>query len=157
MGPQRVVHDWVTKHKFFLLVVVMHFVLLCARVFSCVWLFVTPWTVACQAPLSIEISRQEYWSGLPFPSPEDLSNPVIKPASPTMRQILYHLSHQGSDLMDCNPPGSSVHGILQARILEWVAIPFSGGSSWPRDQTQVSCTAGRFFSPDSLGKAQVFS
>ena len=63
------------------------------------------------------------------PSPEDLSNPVTKPASPAMRQILYHWSHQGSDLMDCNPPGSSVHGILQARILEWVAIPFSRGSS----------------------------
>ena len=39
------------------------------------------------------------------------------------------------DLMDCSPPGSSVHGILQARILEWVAMPFSRGSSWPRDQT----------------------
>ena len=39
-------------------------------------------------------------------------------------------------------PGSSVHGILQARILEWVAVPFSRGSSWPRDQTQVSCIAG---------------
>ena len=39
----------------------------------------------------------------------------------------------------------SVHGILQARILEWAAIPFSRGSSWPRDQTRVSCTAGRFF------------
>ena len=39
--------------------------------------------------------------------------------------------------MDCSPPGSSVHGILQARILEWVAIPFSRGSSWPRDRTQV--------------------
>ena len=47
--------------------------------------------------------------------------------------------------LDCSPPGSSVHGILQARILEWVAIPFSRGSSWPRDQTQVSCIAGRFF------------
>ena len=47
--------------------------------------------------------------------------------------------------MNCNPPGSSVHGILQARILKWVAIPFSRGSSWPSDQTQVSCTAGRFF------------
>ena len=47
--------------------------------------------------------------------------------------------------MDCSPPGSSVHGILQARILEWVAMPFSRGSSWPRDQTQVPCTAGRFF------------
>ena len=41
--------------------------------------------------------------------------------------------------MDCSPPGSSVHGILQARILEWIAVSFSGISSWPRDQTQVSC------------------
>ena len=49
------------------------------------------------------------------------------------------------DSMDCSPPSSSVHGILQARILEWVAIPFSRGSSWPRDQTWVSCTTGRFF------------
>ena len=48
------------------------------------------------------------------------------------------------DPMDCCPPGSSVHGILQARILEWVAIPFSRGSSRPRDWTQVSSTAGRF-------------
>ena len=47
--------------------------------------------------------------------------------------------------MDCSPPGSSVHGILQARILEWVAISVSRGSSHPRDQTQVSCITGRFF------------
>ena len=47
--------------------------------------------------------------------------------------------------LDCSPPGSSVHGILQARILEWVAIPFFRGSSRPRDQTQVSCIAGGFF------------
>ena len=45
----------------------------------------------------------------------------------------------------CSLPGSSVHGILQTRILEWVAIPFSKGSSQPRDQTQVSCIADRFF------------
>ena len=44
------------------------------------------------------------------------------------------------DPMDCIPPGSSVHGILQARILEWVALSFSRGSSRPRDQIQVSCT-----------------
>ena len=47
--------------------------------------------------------------------------------------------------MDCSPLGSSVHGILQARILEWVAISFSRGSSWPRDPIWVSCTSGRFF------------
>ena len=46
--------------------------------------------------------------------------------------------------MDCSLPGSSVHGILQARILEWAAISFSKGSSQPRDQTRVSCIAGRF-------------
>ena len=49
------------------------------------------------------------------------------------------------DPMDCSLPGSSVHGILQARILEWLAIPFSRGSSWPRDRTQVSHIVGRFF------------
>ena len=55
------------------------------------------------------------------------------------------------DLMDRIPPGSSVHGILQARMLEWVAIPFSRGSSRPMDQTQVSCTAGRFFTSEPPG------
>ena len=47
--------------------------------FSHVQHFVTPWTVTCQAPLSMEFSRQEYWSGLPFTSPEDLLNPGITP------------------------------------------------------------------------------
>ena len=49
------------------------------------------------------------------------------------------------DPMDCSLPGPSVHGILQARILEWVAMPFSRESSQPRDQTQVSLIAGGFF------------
>ena len=55
--------------------------------------------------------------------------------------------------MDHSPPGSSVHEILQARILEWVDIPFSGGSSQPRDQTWVSCIAGRFFTVWATRKA----
>ena len=50
------------------------------------------------------------------------------------------------DPVDYSPPGSSVRGILQARTLEWVAIPSSKGSSHPRNQTRVSCIAGRFFS-----------
>ena len=49
------------------------------------------------------------------------------------------------DPMDCSLPGPSVHGILQARILEWIAIPFSGVSSRPRNWTLVSCIAGGFF------------
>ena len=51
---------------------------------SRVWLFATRWTVARQAPLSMGFSRQEYWSGLPFPSPEDLPNPGIEPGSPAL-------------------------------------------------------------------------
>ena len=53
-------------------------------VLSCIQLFATPWTVAHQAPLSTGFSRQEYWSGLPFPSPEDLPNPGIEARSPTL-------------------------------------------------------------------------
>ena len=49
------------------------------------------------------------------------------------------------DPMDCSLPGSLSHGILQARILEWIAISFSRGSSQAKDQTQISCIAGRFF------------
>ena len=63
---------------------------------SRLWLFVTLWIVARQAPLPMEFSRQEYWSGLPFPSPGDLPHLGIEPCSLCFRQILYHLSHQGS-------------------------------------------------------------
>ena len=56
------------------------------------------------------------------------------------------------DPMDCSLPGSSVHGILQAGILQWVAIPFSRGSSQPRDRTQVSWIAFRFFTVWASGK-----
>ena len=63
---------------------------------SRVWLFVTPWTVAHQAPLSVGFCRQEYWSVWPCPSPGDLPNPGIKPASPTMQEDSLPLSHLGS-------------------------------------------------------------
>ena len=59
-----------------------------AQSFSCVWLYVTLWTVALQAPLSTGFSRQEYWSGLPFPPAEDLPNPGIKlvfPVAPVLQ------------------------------------------------------------------------
>ena len=54
-------------------------------VLSCVRLFATPWTAAHQAPLSMGFRRQEYWSGLPFPSPGDLPNPGIKPRPPALQ------------------------------------------------------------------------
>ena len=93
-----------------------------------------PWTVARQAPLSMGFSRQEHWSRLPFPPP-------------THESETWKWSHSvvsdSCDPMDCSLPGSSIHGIFQARILEWVAISFLRGSSQPRDQTQLSCIAGR--------------
>ena len=58
------------------------------------------------------------------------------------------------DSMDCSPAGCSVHGTFQARILEWVTISFSRGSSQSRDQTWVSCTAGRFFTIWASREAQ---
>ena len=61
-----------------------------------------PWTVAHQAPLDMGFSRQESWSGLPFPSPGDHPNPGIKPRSPASQaSILYHLSHRGSPSVTC--------------------------------------------------------
>ena len=63
---------------------------------SHVKLFAVPWTVACQAPLSMEFSRQEYWNGLPFPFPGDLPDPGIEPASPALQVASLLLSLQGS-------------------------------------------------------------
>ena len=97
---------------------------------SHVQLFETPRTIQ-----SMEFSRPEYWSGWPFPFPGDLPNPGLLHC----RQILYQLSHKGSPV-----------------ILEWVAYPFSSGSSWPRDQTRISCTAGRFFTNWAMNQLYVY-
>ena len=190
---------------------------------SHVQLFATPWTVDYQAPPSMEFPRQEYWSGLPFPSPGDLSDPGIKPRSPTLQAdalpseppvawvawqwsycpvvfcfelpaqqpedqgrelgegtpglysllflfthsfTLVHLGYCLSDNTlnsvvflptDYSLPGSSVHGIFQARILEGVAMPSFRESSRPRDQTAVSCIScivGGFFTSEPPGKLQ---
>ena len=71
----------------------------CANGLSRVRLFATPWTVACQSPLSLGFSWQEYWSGLPCPSPGDLPDAGIEPASPVppaLQADSLPLSHQGS-------------------------------------------------------------
>ena len=82
--------------------------------FSRVRLCATPETTAHQPPPSLGFSRQEHWSGLPFPSPMHESESEVARLCPTL-----------SDPMDCSLPGSSVHGIFQARVLEWGAIAFS--------------------------------
>ena len=71
-------------------------VCVCVCVFSHVQFFVTPWAVACQTPLSMGFSRQEYWSGLPFPSPGDLPDARIKPVSPELQADPLLLSHLGN-------------------------------------------------------------
>ena len=118
--------------------------ILFSKSFTCVQLFVTPWTIAHQAPLSMAFSRQEYWHGLPFSSPDISVRTVIYVYYSNF--VCYCvscsvLSHSFRPHGPHSPPGSSVHGILQVRTLEWVAIPFS---SWSRDQIRVSCIVGRF-------------
>ena len=81
--------------------------------FSHVRLCATPEMAAHQAPQSLGFSRQEHWSGLPFPPPMHESESEVAQSCPTL-----------SDLMDCSLPGASVHGIFQARVLEWGAIAF---------------------------------
>ena len=176
--------------------------------FSRVWFFATLWTVACQAPLSMWFSRQEYWSGLPCPPPGDLPDPGIEPASlmsPVLAgkffttsatlslwnclvfilllfaapfeivlillctlnvahkvkvkalmcvhtQSLHFLCPTSCDPVDCSPPGCPVRGIFQARILEWVAISPSRGSSHPVIEPAL---AGGFFITLPPGKPEV--
>ena len=71
------------------------------KVLSCVRLFATPWTVAYHAPLSMGFSRQESWSGLPLPSPEDIPDPGIEPGSPAL----------WADALPSEPPRTSNNNI----------------------------------------------
>ena len=80
---------------------------------SRVQLFATPWTVAYHAPASVGFSRQEYWSGLPFPSPGDLLTQRSNPGLPHCRQTLYYLSHQGSSR--CISPINGLRTLLKTR------------------------------------------
>ena len=123
--------------------------------------------IACQAPLSMgflfhppgDHLTQEWNLSLLqlLPWWEDCL-PLSHPGSPKLYMKVKVLFLQSCpilcDPMNCSFPGSSVHGILQARILEWVAIPFSRGSSHPREQTWVPCIAGRFFTVWATREAQ---
>ena len=103
----------------------------------------------------MEFSWQEYWSVLPCPPPGDCSDPGIKlgspalqadslPSEPPRKPICICVKVDQSSPPVCNSMDYTVHGILQAKILEWVAFPFSRGSFQPRNRTQVSRFAGGF-------------
>ena len=132
---------------------------------SHVQLFVTPWaeptSLLCpwnSPDKNTRLSRHSI--GQSFPSPGDLPDPGIKHMSHTLQTESLPSEPSGKPTlclcvcaeslcspMDCSPPGSSVHGILQARILEWIAMPSSRASSQPRDSTHVSYISciGRHF------------
>ena len=76
------------------------------KLLSRVRLFATPWTVAYQAPPSMGSSRQECWSGLPFPSPGDLPDPGIEPGSPALQ----------ADVLLSEPPGTTSNGLIRVRL-----------------------------------------
>ena len=108
------------------------------KLLSHVRLFATPWTIAYKAPPSMGFSREEYWSGLPFPSSGHLPNPGIEPGSlqsPALAGGFFTTAAAAAkslqscpslcDPIDGSPQGPAIPGILQARILEWVAISSS--------------------------------
>ena len=131
------------------------------QLLSCVWLFVSPWTVTHQASLSItnsrgllklmsiESYRKNYFCF--FCLKRQLGIISIFKSSPSVlscvqvQMLVTQWCWILCNPIDCSPPGSSVHGILQARILEWVAISFCSWSSQSRNRTQVSSLAGRFY------------
>ena len=86
-------------------------------VFSCIVVPhpVTPWTVACQSPLSVEFSRQEYWNGLPFPSPGDLPNPGIEPGSAALQ----------ADVLPSEPSGKPNYSVSDLKTF----LPSESSSS----------------------------
>ena len=102
---------------------------------SHVRLFATPWTVPYQAPLSMGLSRQEYWSGLPFPSPGDLPDPGIEPGSPALQ----------ADALTSEPPGRpDFHEMYFNKLLNveitssigyyWDHLPREGNATPPRQE-----------------------
>ena len=135
-------------------------------------MFATLWTVAHQAPLSMGFYKQEYLSGLPFPPPDFCLYSKIIQLNRIGQKLLLGFSitsyvHMHTFFffpLDClfykdwirvgenhkwitlfSPMDYTVHGLLQARTLEWVAYPFSSRSSQPRNRTRVSRIAGGFF------------
>ena len=107
----------------------------CACVLSHVQAFVTPWTIACQASLSMNFPRQEYWSGLPFPAPGDLPEPGVKPMSLVSRALAgsFFTSWATGDTNICNVVVVQSFSCVWLFVTPWTAacqVPFSFIVSW---------------------------
>ena len=146
-----------------------------AQSLSCVWLYASPYRL-CGFPGGSEGKVSACNAGDLSSIPESGRSPREGNGSPLQYSCLENPMDRGAwwatqpmkwsevaqscptlcDPMDCSLPGFSVHGIFQARVLEWVAISFSRGSSWPRDWTQVSCIAGRRFTLWATREAQLY-
>ena len=92
-------------------------------------------------------------SQIPLSPPRAINNILSHILWSEVKVLVLQLCPTFCNPMDCNPPGSSVHGIFQARILEWVAIPFFSGSSQTKDQTQVSSLQADSLPPEPPGKS----
>ena len=104
-----------------------------AQSLSCVWLFATPWTVAPQTLQSMAFSRQEYWSGLPFPSLGDLPSPGIEPASPALVGELFTTEPSGKPLtkVGFSQTSSCLMGQMRSRTPPYLFhAPRSGSCVW---------------------------
>ena len=123
MGRQQKLHIWEGERRRGCRHVIPKYNLICLKLCSLFHF----WTI-------LEKYLTHYYSHIYTPHIHTYMSVLVAQSCPTL-----------CDPMDCSLLGSSVHGILQARILERVAIRFSRGSSRPKDQTRVSCVAGKFF------------
>ena len=134
---------------------------------TCTWESLVTWGSDAfhSAPYKqVTLGHKKEWNNVTAAIWKDLEIVILSEVSQTERETSYDITYiwnlkkgykwtclqNGNRVTavgtkDCSPPGSSVHGIFQTRVPEWVAIPFSRGSSWPRDSTQVSHVAGRCF------------
>ena len=109
--------------------------------FNNVQLFATPWTVTCQAPLFRGFSRQEYWSGLPFPPPGDLSDPGIEPMSPAWQGVSLPLRHLGIQLLQKETDPRNENIILTYSVL----------LKWTLSRTRTAIERNRLYKEKKTG------
>ena len=129
-------NDWTNVFNRFNVLYVVVVLWFLSTVYNCImWrkvkVLVAQWCPTLCDPMdpgSSVYGRQEYWSGLPFPSPGNLPEPGIEVAAAAAKLLQSCLTL--CNPVDCSLPGSSVHGIFQARVLEWGAIAFSRDWSW---------------------------